>query len=462
MSERKFQAATVEATAADPTTPGPWRAVVTSRRIEGVVAEARASEDPTSVAARFWEAVSATPLWEPDPDYPGAWRVTFLWRGDPQSTRHVNLCGGIVFSEFNGIPLNHVPDTDIWHLTLRVPPRTRSEYQLAPNGLLRPPESHEDVGRVQKTWVPDPRNKIAVVLPKNTALPELTPATSSLLEAPDATPLKWIVPQAKSPTGELEEHIFRSDELKGERRIWSYTPARWEPTEEACPLLVACDGWFGVNVMQLPVVLDNLIASGLIPPVVAVLVDSGTLAMRTLDLDCHEPYSKFLTDEIVPWANERWNRRPDRSQTLVAGVSLGGKAALSAALRRPEVFGKVIAQSAAVSEAEDSVVAGFRAADAVRDQAAGDTTPRQSRDVLRDIAAIPIASRSEQLDIFLDVGLLEIDLHGSWGFLPGVRQLRDTLRDAGHVVYYTEIACGHDGIVSGENIADALQLLLNE
>jgi len=407
--------------------------VVTSPRIEGVVAEAQASEAPTSVAARFWETVIATPLWEPDPDYSGAWRVTFLWRGDPESTRHVNLCGGIVFSEFNGIPLDHVPDTDIWHLTLRVPPRTRSEYALAPNGILQPPDSHEDIGRVGERCVPDPRNKATIVIPENAALPELTPGTSSLLEAPDATPLKWVVPQAATPTGSLEEHIFSSEELEGERRIWSYTPACWEPTGEACPLLVACDGWFGVHVLQLPVVLDNLIASGLIPPVVAVLVDSGTLAMRQFDLDCHEPYSRFLTDEIVPWASERWNRRPDRSQTLVAGVSLGGKAALSAALRRPDVFGKVIAQSAAVSEADDSVGARFRTADAVRDQADGDTTPHQSRDVLRDIAATPIASRSDQLNIFLDVGLLEIDPNGSWGFLPGVRRLRDTLQDAGHV-----------------------------
>ena len=420
----------------EPSAQGPWGAVVRSERMAEAEARIAASGSSPAAVAEFWESVEATPLWEPDKEIAGAWRVTFLWRGEPELTRHVTLCGPVVFAESmatGGCPLEQIPGTDIWHLTLRVPPQTRSTYVISPTGFRRAPEDLGEFARVVATWVKDPLNPGMFVVPANALVPEFT-QVYSLLEAPDAPAQRWRIPQPGVAKGELEEHVFASSVLQNTRRVWTYTPVGWSPDEREYPLLLAFDGWQTVTTTGLPVVLDNLIAAGAIPPVVAVMIDCGTLEMRGRELDCHEPFLAFLTDEILPWATDRWGLAVDRSRTLVAGMSLGGRAAVFAGLRRPDVFGNVIAQSTAVTES------GPRTIDALAHHAP--------------------TRRSEKLAFYFDVGLLEIDNRGDKAFLQGTRRLREVLQASGHDVHYAELACGHDEIVVGESIADGLQLLL--
>jgi enterochelin esterase family protein len=413
---------------------GPWRAIVRSERMVEVESRTARSSDPAAAAARFWEGIAQTPLWERDMDFPGGWRATFLWRGAPEVTRHVSLCGPMVFSEQCGCLFEQIPQTDIWHLTLRLPAQTRAAYAISPNGLLEGSEGHDEVARLYATWVRDPLNPSTLVIPANAAVPEYTPRLFSVLEAPDAEAQRWRVPRPGDANGELQEHIYSSVALQNTRRVWTYTPAGWDPSARKQPLLLAFDGWDAVNVTRLPVVLDNLIAARAIPPTVAVLIDSGTAEMRARELDCHEPFVTFLADEALPWAGERWQLDLDRSRTIVAGISLGGRSSLFAGLRRPDLFGKVIAQSPAVTESEPVV--------------------------LEALARRAPAGPSEQLEIYMDVGLLEIDRRGDFSFLPGARRFREILRATGHSVHYAELACGHDDIVVGETVAHGLELLI--
>jgi enterochelin esterase family protein len=414
--------------------PEPWREIVPSERIGAAAAEIAQSADPAAAVERFWESVAATPLWERDGQLPGAWRATFLWRGVPEITSHVTLCGPIVFSEACGILFEQISGTDIWHLTLRVPPQTRSAYAISPNGLLGRPGEIGQYEQILATWVRDPRNPSSLVIPVNEQMPAFTPCLFSLAEAPDTPAQTWRVQRPGTPTGELEQHNWSSAILGNTRRVWTYTPAGWDPGQRDTPLLLAFDGWDAVNVTRLPVVLDNLIAAGAIPPTVAVLIDCGTLEMRVRELDADEPFTSCLAQELLPWAGEHWRLALDRSRTVVAGISLGGKAATFAGLRRPDLFGKVIAQSAAVTLSEPGVV--------------------------EELAQRAPSTPSERLEIYLDVGLLEIDSSGDRAFLGGVRNLCGLLRSAGHGVHCVELACGHDDIVDGETIADGLQLLL--
>jgi enterochelin esterase-like enzyme len=394
------------------------------RSLERAVARAgpQAAED-------FWASVSEAPLCEPDPDCAGAWRVTFLWRGDPNPTRHVRLCGPILFSEPDGRPLRHVDGTDVWHVTLRLPPRTRTAYCLAPNGALGPIEGPDDYARRLAAWARDPLNSKALVVPLNEEMPEFTPMAYSVLEAPDAPPQPWVAERG-SPSGTVQQHDFESATLGNRRRVWTYAPADRVAKQGWSPLLVAFDGWRAINVMQLPLVLDNLIAARAIPPCAAVLVDSGTTEMRVRELDCHEPFVRFLTDELMPWATQHLAVSPRRETTVLAGVSYGGRAAVHAGLRRPDVFGKVLAQATAVM-----------------------TDPP-----IEPIVVEPATVRSE---FYLDIGLLEADSPQLKGFLGGNRRLAADLRDAGHEAHLVELACGHDEVVLRDTIADGLQRLLN-
>jgi enterochelin esterase-like enzyme len=414
-----------------------WGAVVASDIIGEAAARIAGSASPSAAAADFWDSVETAPLWERDPDVADAWRVTFLWRGEPEVTGHVTLCGPMVLGQTSasgGWRFERIAETDIWHLTLRAPSQTRSTYAISPNGLLRPPTELGDWLRLQATWVRDPLNPSTFVIPADAEQPEWTPRVFSLLEAPDAVPQRWRIPQPGTRQGELEEHTFTSAILQSTRTVWTYTPVGWDSDQHAYPLVLAFDGWEAVNLCGLPTVLDNLIAAGAIPPVVAVLVGNGTMEMRGRELDCDEPFLAFLTDELLPWADERWALARDRSRTLVAGESLGGRAAVFAGLRRPDVFGKVIAQAAAVTETGPLTV-----------DALADTGPVHG---------------PERLEVYLDVGLLELDPTGDKAFLLGVRRLRDVLHAAGHDVHHAELACGHDDVVFGESIADGLRMLL--
>ena len=414
----------------------PWRAVVTSERMTAVAARIAETDDPEAAEADFWATVPETPLWEPDPELPGAWRVTFLWHGNPGTTSHVTLNGMLTFAEidYGGTRFVRIPRTDIWHLTLRVPPRTRSAYSIAANGLLGPLSDHDPrtFWRYTATWSRDPFNPKSTLIPANELVPEWTPRIYSVLEAPDALDQPWSTPQPGVPAGSVEQHEHTSRALQNTRRVWTYTPASWSPEQRDLPLLVAFDGWNAVNVTRLPVVLDNLIAAGEIPPVAAVMADSGTMEMRGRELYCHEPFVTFLTDELLPWARGRWGLSADRTRTLVAGVSAGGQAALFAALRRPDVFGKVIAQLAAITEEEPTAVA--------------------------DLARRQVGSDAEALQIYLDVGLLEVG--GRRGFCTGVHMVRDLLLQSGHTVLHADLPCAHDELVVRESIADGLKFLL--
>jgi enterochelin esterase family protein len=232
------------------------------------------------------------------------------------------------------------------------------------------------------------------------------------------------------PRGRVEEHRLSSERLCNTRRVYTYTPAGYDATH-AHPLVVCFDGWGYVTdaYVPLPTVLDNLIADGRIPPVVAVLPDSLDQETRSRELILDEPFVAFLADELLPWAHERMSFADDPAQTVVAGSSAGGLTSVFAALRRPDLFGLVLSQSGAFQRG---------------------TLPAE------------YATR-ERLPVrfYLDAGILETIPWGGLGaLLHSNRHLRDVLIAKGYDVTYREFPGGHDYLWWRETIADALVALL--
>ena len=86
------------------------------------------------------------------------------------------------------------------------------------------------------------------------------------------------------------------------RAVWVYVPAQYLPGT-AAPFIVAQDGYPYLN--RLPRVLDNLIAAGRIPPLIAIMVDSGggdaQGSQRGLEYDTLSGrYSDFIETEVLP------------------------------------------------------------------------------------------------------------------------------------------------------------------
>lgn len=272
--------------------------------------------------------------------------------------------------------------------------------------------------------VSDPLNPSTHLYPGDEELPDSNGFVASMVELPGAREMRWST-AGEAASGEVDAERVSSEVLGNERRVWTYRPADYDPARRY-PLIVCFDGYAYTcdAYVPLPTVLDNLIAAGRIPPVVAVLPDSLDGETRARELALDEPFVEFVAEELLPWARSRLSIEPEPTRTVVAGSSLGGLAAAFCGLRRPDLFGLVLSQSGAYQFVEFGGPALFAVEERV------------------------------PLRFYLDVGLferrqLQANLH-----------MRDVLLAKGYDVDYRTFPGGHDYFWWRETIADGLISLL--
>lgn len=398
----------------------------------------------------FWRAVEAegTPLVEAVDGDPGHAAVTFLWRGTA-STRAVLVLPNQVVDpdDLAGNLMARVPGTDVWHWTIRMRADWRATYALcvddgddggspgeghalsggalSAGGRDLPGARQAYLRRLRRHPRRDPLNR--AVFPSRWGAEPLS--VVALPAAPVALGGRRAHPGAG--TGELSMHTLRSGQLRNWRRVWAYTPAGHEDLA-GLPVVVLLDGdvWQQLGIAGL---LDELIRTRLLPPLVALLPDALDSDTRRRELACDERFVAFLTRELLPWAARRWSVTGDPSRTVVAGQGLGGLAAAYTALRRPERFGNVLAQSGAFWWP------------AARREGARPEEWLTGR--VRALARRPVR-------FHLSAGLQE------WGVPAAGRRLRDALSAKGYEVAHHEYNGGHDYLCWRDDLAHGLVTLL--
>ena len=120
-----------------------------------------------------------------------------------------------------------------------------------------------------------------------------------------------------------------------------YLPAGYDPGG-AHPLLVIHDGMDFVTYADLAVSLDNLIAAGDIPPVVAALVQTGD---RPGEYTGGRKHARYLVRELLPLLEARYALSDRREARVLLGASLGAVASLATAFRYPGAFGGLVLKS---------------------------------------------------------------------------------------------------------------------
>jgi enterochelin esterase family protein len=134
-----------------------------------------------------------------------------------------------------------------------------------------------------------------------------------------------------------------------ERKVWVYVPANYVAGTPA-PLVIVQDG--GSYVKRLAPVLDNLIAEKKIPPLIAVMIDSGggdaQGSERGLEYDTVSGrYSDFIETEVLPLVARNFGvaftANPDGRATM--GGSSGAAAAFTMAWFHPERYHRVLSYS---------------------------------------------------------------------------------------------------------------------
>ncbi|MFE2430477.1 enterochelin esterase [Streptomyces sp. NPDC059373] len=384
-------------------------------------------------APDFWRAVEAegTPLVEPIAGDPGHAAVTFLWRGGAGTTRAVLALPNKLAdpAELTGNLMSRVPGTDVWHWTVRMRTDWRATYALCVDD---DPAAEAPRGPAYLRWLHtrprrDPLNRTS--FPRRWGGEPL-----SVVELPDA-PRSRAARWERRPGvrhGEVGVHTMRSANLRNWRRVWTYAPAGYENLADL-PVLVLLDGEMWGPELGITTLLDNLIADGVLPPLVALMPDSLDSDTRWDELTCDDSFVDYLTRELLPWAAGRWPVTTDPSRTVLAGQSLGGLMSAYAALRCPERFGNVLVQSGSfwwpTSPAD----------------------PARGEEWLTDRIE---ATRRRPIRFRLTAGVQE------WLVLPASRRLRDVLMTKGYEVEYREINGGHDYVCWREELAEGLVAML--
>jgi enterochelin esterase family protein len=402
-----------------------------SPRLAALVKELNAGNQ--AALDRFWKELQGkAPLLEPVENNSNRSWITFVWRGDGR-TRRVNVQGGPATGDFANW-MKRLGDTDLWYRTDQVPNDSRFAYFFQVNRPLKFPPHAEKLPPLAPPHA-DPLN------PRKAASPD-----ASLAELPDAPPQPWLRRRPEVAQGTLYEQKIISQILRDsrpgfdhERRFVVYTPPHYEPQGEPYALLVLFDGPFGTSDMPVAVILDNLIASGRVRPLVGVFVYQSS--ERLQELGCSTPFSDFVARELVPWVRAHFRIRPEPTGVTIGGVSAGGRMAAYCGLRHSEVFGNVL-----------SLSGGFEWWPGALEEQMDEEPGWLTRQFVTN-PRVPVR-------FYLGAGCFE-----HWFFpsslLTENRRLRDVLQAKGYAVDYREFSGGHHPVSWRGSFVDGLIALAN-
>ena len=308
-----------------------------------------------------------------------------------------------------------------WTWTADLPPDLRTAYQLCPvrDRPLRGQRIDENRwAMIVAAGEPDPSCPDSMPPGCTYGNPE---APASVLSMPGALPQPWAARRPGVSRGSLEPV-----RLKGGSLVHMYRPPG-APVGPA-PLLVIFDGQ-RLLATDVTATFDNLAADGVVEPLTAVLVESirGSAPRgpsRIASLTVAAELESFVFGDLLPAVQASYPITSDPARRVLAGHSLGAVAALHLATQRPDLFGSVIAGSAALWwPGENGQLSGA------------------------DVAAAYLkAARTRRL--FLDAGTEEGRLRHD------VRSFRDKLVTAGHDLTYREFRGGHDHACWRGSLAD--------
>ena len=340
----------------------------------------------SAIVDSFMNAVEQFPYIEGDTS------VSFIYRG---GANRVNVPGDFNSWNPNSFPMIRLSGTNFWYRSQIFESDARLDYKFVLNG---------------STWILDPRNSYQV-------LGGFGP--NSELRMPQYTYPTEIVYRPEIPHGILHDTTFFSTNLGNSRRIRVYTPHEYEASSDSFGLILFHDGLEYISLADADHVLDYLIWTRRIEPIIAVFVPPVN---RTPEYagNLKDEFTAFIVEEIIPWVDSRYRTLTDPAHRATLGASNGGNIALWLGLHHPEIFGNIAAQS---SNVQESISSGFQ--------------------------------NGPKLNVifYLDIGTYDISL-----LIPLVRNFKQILESKDYVLEYHEFHEGHSWGNWRAHIDDALEL----
>ncbi|MCO5182534.1 MAG: alpha/beta hydrolase-fold protein [Anaerolineae bacterium] len=329
-------------------------------------------------------------------------QAVFLYRGD---ANRVQLTGDMNnWSPGETDDFTRLVGSSLWWLAAEYESDARLDYRLIVDGVaqLDPLNPHTILGS-------DGLHS-ELKMPDYAAPPELAPT------------------DAVYPAGTISDFIIDSAYLGRTRTYFVYEPAG-QLVGAKLPSLYVHDGTDYMNIVDMPAILDRLIAERDIPPLLVVFVPPID---RPNEYDRDDAYTNFIAEELLPAVRNRFDTDPDPARTGTLGSAEGGLAALHLATSRPDLFGLVATQSGMFGLNNGAIITELSLAEAL------------------------------PLKLHLAVGRYETAVGGNSAendLLELNRRLAAFLREKGYDFEYAELPAGHSWGFWQAQIGDALRFL---
>jgi enterochelin esterase family protein len=242
--------------------------------------------------------------------------VTFLYRGNVTA---ITVPGDVNFWDSNGSPMTHIAGTNLWFTQSVYEPDSRLEYKFIINN---------------SQWIFDPLN-----------LHQLN--GNSEIVMPDYVPPPEIEYLPGIPHGTYKDSLFHSSILRNSRRVRVYLPPSYSTAvNDSFPIILFHDGFDYYSCSSANNILDNLISTKSIQPVIAVFVPPMDRE-NEYAFDKTSQFESFIIQELMPVIDAKYRTKHDSDSRAMAGYSLGGVISTQICSNNPGIFGLCAAFSPA-------------------------------------------------------------------------------------------------------------------
>ena len=227
--------------------------------------------------------------------------------------------------------------------------------------------------------------------------------------------IAWLPSRANFEEFSLKTRKFN------DRRIRVYLPRGYASSQERYGAMYFHDGSEYAMKIDAPAVLESVVASAKVRPFILVFVDPKD---RMREYWANGDWADFVAEELVPEIDKRYHTIPNRDGRAVIGASLGGITSLNIALRHPDKFSRIGAQSASFWVDNERVVKGLEKLDAA----------------------------NTKFKFYIDDGVFE--------GVDDSRRVNVMLRAKGYPVTYIEGQTGHNWTAWRDRLADVFIALM--
>lgn len=280
----------------------------------------------------LWENAErdGLPLVENDALYADYVWITLFYR-DSTANKNISFEVFGIYSEyrFGDMKMHRLKNTDIYYRSYMIPNDLCFSYRFIVEDTLTK-QNYKTSDKYNQNTIPtgEKREYSYSVL-------DLKPDKSN-----------WYTKRNHNINGRIDTIQYTDNIVHKNRNIYVYLPPTYDNArKKPYPVIYLFDAFIYLNRIEVHNVLDNLIHEGKIEPMVAVLFGTYSNTRKVL-LPINFEFKEEFISKILPLIRANYNTSLNPKDNLIGGMSYGGLAATFIAFYHPEIFGKVLGQSA--------------------------------------------------------------------------------------------------------------------